>query len=258
VPRIARFIGLLLLCAACTPAAPPVVIYVTATPEPVTLAPTEPPTELPTETAEATVTFRLLPTSTPGAPTAAPPSLTPSFTPEPSESPVPKGTAGKVAACRMTLAPNGFTTLYQNDKTLQAALGCPQSAVVAVDSVTLPFENGFMIWSFSLADQQRKVIYALFNNGTYLRTDDTWSSVADPADTGEVAPAGKKAPTRGFGKLWKLNAAVRGGLGWALTDEAATRAQIQRFERGELLYVASTDQIYIFTGGRWRVSGTKF
>lgn len=242
----------------------PNVIYVTATPAPVAELPSATPNPAATalfgppgaDTPE--VTFRPLPTFTRAAPTLPPPSLTPTFTPEFTDTPpAPPASAGPAPSCALRMQPNGFTTLYQRDAALRTALGCPLSAPVAVSSASLPFDNGQMLWVSSFADQPQKMIYALFSTGAYGRFPDTWVEGADPADTGEAAPAGKNAPVRGFGKVWKNNPTVR-GLGWALGAERGTAGQIQRFERGEMLFVADLGQTFIFTGGRWRADGTPF
>ncbi len=245
-------------------------IYITAT-----SAPTDPPTLTPQVTDTAvlgptsdapTITWTPLATGTKTPPPTDPASFTPSFTPEFTETPTPKVSsvpdavavlAVNLSSCG-TLTPNGFTTIFQQDKTIQAALGCAQSAPTAINSAVETFDSGTMLWASALADQPRKVIYVLLNNGSYQRYDDTWFDGTDPASTGENPPAGRKVPARGFGKVWHSNPAVHSGLGWAQTDEAGTSGEIQRFARGEMLYVASTNQIYIFAGGAWRANPTKF
>ncbi len=235
-------------------------IYVTATA--IALAPTlsDTPADTPVfgPTSALTITWTPLPTGTKTPVPPLRPTLTQSFTPEFTDTPAPTFAPQSLQKCSGTMQPNGFTTLFQRDKALQAALGCPQSSPVAISSATLAFDNGTMLWASALADQPRKVIYALFNNGTYQRYDDTWIENVDPATTGDNPPAGRKAPIRGFGKVWHNNPTARSGLGWALGDEAGTSAQIQRFERGELIYVASTNQTYILAGGTWRADPTKF
>jgi hypothetical protein len=42
---------------------------------------------------------------------------------------------------------------------------------------------------------------------------------------------------RGFGKVWRSEAAVRERLGWATAREQGITAQVQRFERGTMLWV---------------------
>ena len=260
-------------CSAFADHATPVPVYVTAT-----FVPTDPPTLTPIAadtsvlgpTSAIAVSWTPLPTGTKTPLPTIPASLTPSFTPEFTETPTPKvkpGTTGSPApgalnncgAPQTALLPaNGFTTLYQRDPAIQAALGCVQSAPVAISSAVETFDSGAMFWASALADQPHKVIYALYNNGTYQRFDDNWTEGIDPAITGETAPAGRKVPIRGFGKVWHGNPTVHNGLGWATSDEGGTSGQIQRFARGELLYVASTNQIYVLAAGSWHADPTHF
>ena len=255
------------------PTLTPVVLYITATPAPASDTPEASATWVigPTISAiDLALTLPVLPTATITlVPTNPPPpaSLTPSFTPEFTDTPTPKGTkvvagAGVVipagqSAC-VGLAANGFTTIFQRDPTTQAALGCPASAAVAISSASETFEHGLLLWASAFADQPHKVIYALFANGTYQRYDDNWQDGVSPATTGENPPSNFKVPIRGFGQVWHTNPAVRNGLGWALTDEAGTSGQIQRFARGEMLFVASLNQTYILANGVWRADPTRF
>jgi hypothetical protein len=54
---------------------------------------------------------------------------------------------------------------------------------------------------------------------------------------------------RGFGKVWRDNGTVRDTLGWAMSGEAGGTAQIQLFERGEMVYVAQAGQTYLLVTG---------
>jgi hypothetical protein len=118
------------------------------------------------------------------------------------------------------------------------------------------------VWASQLGELPTEVIYVLFANGTYQRYDDTWIEGVDPSTPPDSPPAGRTVPMRGFGKVWMTNAPVKNGLGWALVPEAGTGAQIQRFERGEMLYLASLNQTFVFVqgagGGTWRVENTPY
>jgi serine/threonine-protein kinase len=251
-------------CSALGPRATSTPIFVTATSAPVA--------ELPTSTTESTAVFG--PTQDPNAtpvmlPTigtatttpipSLPPSLTPTFTATYTESPEPRRTAA-VRACT-TVPQGGFATIYNRDAALKQALGCPVSAAVAINSAVQQFDNGRMVWASQLADAPTKVIYVVYNNNTFQRYTDSWIEGADPESTGEIAPPGRVTPIRGFGKVWHNNASVKNGLGWAAGPEAGTPGQIQRFERGEMLFVASIGQTFVFIGsgaGTWRTDGTPF
>lgn len=239
-------------------------IFVTATPI---------PTEIPPATATPAMTAVLGATlaaqaSTAQLPTLAsatatlPPrkiTLTPSFTLTGTDTPPPKGTKAALTTC--TVAPmGGFATVYAQDVSLASQLGCPVSAAIPIQSATLSFQNGAMVWASQLADIQGKVIYALFNNGTYQRFNDVWTEGVNPESTGDIPPAGLNAPMRGFGKIWHENAIVKNSLGWATNTEVGTAGTIQRFERGEMIFVASVGQTFIFVGGTntWRMVAVAF
>jgi hypothetical protein len=247
--------------------APPTVtpIYITATPVPpvIPIVATETPSATPVLAATPDVP---LPTHGPGrtaTPTPPPPiTMTPTFTPTTTDTPVTPGAvgyapvgglssdgAGPGTACAN--APQGvFGAIYQSDQNLQTALGCPlASAGSAVGSAYQPFQNGVMIWVSSLGVQPQAAIYALLNNGTYQRFNDTWQEGVDPASSGAVPPQGMLEPVRGFGKVWRENPMVRDTLGWALTGESGGTAQILMFERGEMLSVSQAGQTYILITG---------
>lgn len=265
--RILILIAAVVLIAGCSalgprPTATP--IFVTATSVPVA--------ELPTAATESTAVFgptqdpNATPVTLPTQETATatllptlPPSLTPTFTATYTESPVPRSTV--VARVCTTVPQGGFATIYNRDAALKQALGCPVSAAVAINSAVQQFDTGRMVWASQFADAPTKMIYVVYNNNTYQRYTDSWFEGADPESTGEIAPAGRMTPIRGFGKVWHNNAAVKNGLGWAAGPEAGTPGQIQRFERGEMLFVASIGQTFVFIGsgaGAWRADGTPF
>lgn len=262
--RLYATLLLALILSACTFTAPkptPAPIYVTATPIPIFDTPTPEGTLVLGPTPSGTEELAVFPTLAPATktpPPSQPPSLTPSFTASFTESPVPKGT--KVTLKCTTELQGGFATIFQ-DKTIQTALGCPVSPAIAISSASLNFENGSMLWASQYADIPTKAIYALYNNGTYQRFDDNWFEGKDPETTGEIPPAGKNTPVRGFGKVWHNNPAVKSGLGFATNTEVGTAGEIQRFEHGEMLFVASLKQTFIFISGTtntWRANGTPF
>jgi hypothetical protein len=253
--------GLLLAgCGLIAPRLTPAPIYVTATPavELPTDSPTPENTAVVGPTLASTPTSALptLSTSTATPPATQKPSLTPSFTLTYTDSPEPSQ-AGGVVKCP-TAPQGGFAAIFAQDVALQKALGCPQGPAVAISSAVQAFDNGRMLWASQLGDVPTKVIYVLYNNGTYQRYVDTWVENVDPASTGEVAPPGRNTPVRGFGKVWHNNPAVKNTLGWATNTEAGTPGQIQRFERGEMLFVTALGQTFIFTGGMWRANATPF
>jgi hypothetical protein len=240
-------------------------IYVTATPLPVLETPTPEITDVLGATAVFTDGLAVLPTFPTATFTPFPtnkPTLTPSFTPSATESPTPKGTktTPKSPVNCPTAAQGGFATIYAQDVNLQAQLGCPVAPPIPVNSATLAFENGSMVWASQYGDSPGKVIYVLYANGSFQRFSDVWTEGVHPEHTGEVAPQGLNAPGRGFGKIWHDNQAVKTALGWALNTEVGTGGQLQRFERGEMYFIAAVNQTYIFIAGanQWRTSPIPF
>ncbi len=237
-------------------------IYVTATPAPDTATPTPGNTPVlgPTPASTTTSVAFVVPTATQTQLPTRTPSLTPSFTATFTDTPVATQKAGAPLKCT-TAAEGGFGAIFGGDVALQRVIGCPQSSAVAINSAVQPFDNGRMLWASQLGDVPTKVIYVLYNNGTYQRYTDTWVEGVDPVTTGENPPPGRVTPIRGFGKVWHNNAAVKSGLGFATGPESGTGGQIQRFERGEMLFVAGLGQTFIFVGGTtstWRAMSTPF
>ncbi len=250
--------------------APPTVtpIYITATPEPpiVPIVATETPAATPVVAATSAVA---LPTQAAGrtaTPSPAPPiTMTPSFTPTMTDTPITPGAVGFApvggdvglaasggasgGACTTAIS-GTFGTIYQSDPGLQSALGCPQASGASdVSSAYQTFQNGVMIWISSLGTQPQAAIYALYNNGTYQRFNDTFTEGIDPDSSGAQPPPGLQEPVRGFGKVWRENPAVRETLGWATSGESGGTARVLMFERGEMLSVAQANQTYIMISG---------
>jgi hypothetical protein len=246
--------------------APPTVtpIYITATPLPqvVPIVATETPAA--TAVLSSTQEIDLLPTQVvitrTATPTAPPPiTMTPSFTPTTTNTPVTPGSvaafapvggagSGSTGGTGCASVPAGtFGAIYQSDPTL-AALGCPLATnASSVGSAYQPFQNGLMVWVSSLGAQPQAAIYALYNNGTYQRFNDTFQDGVDPASGGASPPPGLLEPVRGFGKVWREQASARDTLGWATSGESGATAQVLLFERGEM--VALAGQTYIMITG---------
>lgn len=246
--------------------APPTVtpIYITATPFPLVVPIVATETPLPTSVLAPT-SAALLPTQAPrtATPTPAPAiTRTPTFTPTATDTPITPGAAGfvpvggvggpaSVGAAGCANPPQGyFGALFQAEPALSAALGCPLTgASSAVSSAYQPFQNGVMIWVASLGVPAQPAIYAVYNNGTYQRFNDTFVEGVDPASAGAQPPPGLLEPVRGFGKVWRDYAAVRDTLGWATGGEIGGSAQVLAFERGEMISVAQAGQTYILIAG---------
>mgnify|MGYP005848389165 CR=1 FL=1 len=231
----------------------------TSSPSPtVASTPLMAPTRITSPTPFHTSTPTLTQTFTPA------PTLTPSFTP--TNTPASRATRSGGGACSPPAG--GFALIYQADAGLQAALGCPISqqqgvapSAWSVQAAYQPYEHGYMVWASRFGWSERGVIYALFDDGTYRRFDDTWQEGVDPIDGSESPPDGLFEPVRGFGKVWRDNPDVRAALGWARTPESGGDGQIQLFSGGEMLYVSQMGLTYIFMQGppaRWRPDPTPF
>lgn len=251
-----------------------------------TLTPTDTDTPTPTLSAtlsvtpSATITETATPTPTDTATfTPAPPDneaiiqlielavqatvLPPGFLPAITPGAVDIGTPGTVqvvtppsVTCQFP-PPGGFGTVYLADATLAQQLGCAVGqppVTTSANSASQLFERGSMIW----LQGAPSLIYALGNNGRFQRFDDTYNPNADPFSGGETPPSGLREPVRGFGKVWRQYPNVRGDLGWALTDETGGSATIQRFDRGQMLYLPQRGEILALVEdaggltGNWR------
>ncbi|WP_162909860.1 hypothetical protein [Aggregatilinea lenta] len=209
----------------------------------------------------ATEVVSILPTAAERTTTPTPPppiTMTPTFTPSPTDTPVtpnaaayaPVGAAPGESTGACATAPEGsFATIYAADPQIQTGLGCPLSGSTPTSSAYTTFQNGLMVWVASLGSPPQSVIYVLFNNGTYQRLTDTFTEGVDPSSTGMAPPEGFAEPVRGFGKVWRDTPGVREGIGWASSGEIAGAAQVQLFERGEMLALTQSGQTFIFIAG---------
>ncbi len=248
------------------PTPQPITIIVTATfaptntLDPAAISPTPPPELFPTPVL-GPVTTSLFPVLTATAtprPTQKP-TLTPSFTPTYTDTAAPTVNVG-VGTCT-SQAQGGFAAIYNRDTALQQALGCAVSAAITITTATQDFEGGRMLYISQFGEVPTRMIYALYAGGTFQRFPDTWTQGVDPETLSgiEPAPSGRFAPIRGFGKVWAANPSVRSNLRWALGSEnGATGSMIQRFERGEMIFIVSLGQTLITTGSTWRVDAGKF
>lgn len=156
----------------------------------------------------------------------------------------------------------GFGVVFASDPTLIQQIGCPVGAPplsVTAASAWQPFERGSMAWVQNPAG----VIFVLYEGLRFQRYNDTFTAGIDPESGGETPPVGLIEPVRGFGKVWRGDPAVRGGLGWATTAETGGDSVILAFERGTMIYLPQRGETLVlvndpggFTGSwrAWRVS----
>jgi len=104
---------------------------------------------------------------------------------------------------------------------------CPMTAEVGW-AAQQPFEHGFMIWL-----EPSQTIYVFFTNfggQSYRRYEDTFKEGDPESDPNLIPPAGLLQPLRGFGVIWRENAEVRDGLGWAKTGETGFETWRQSYQ----------------------------
>ncbi|MEM6281964.1 MAG: hypothetical protein AAF787_07205 [Chloroflexota bacterium] len=151
-------------------------------------------------------------------------------------------------------APGGFGTLENEDFTVRALLGCPQSnppTVTTASSAYQTFERGFMLW---VDTPGTGTIYVGLDSGTYQTYPDTWNADSDPVSGNNTPPdAALSEPIRGFGKVWRDNPPVRDALGWATSPERGDTTAYLLYQQGTLLYTPQRGEIIAFGGsGGWR------
>ncbi len=149
--------------------------------------------------------------------------------------------------------PSPFAGVVVANPALTQLIGCPigePPLTIMFGGAYQPFEHGAMLWLGTTPS----AIYALYNNGTLARYDDTFVQGVDPDNIGQTPPAGLLAPIRGFGKVWMNNPAVQSGLGWATQNEQGLDVVVQEFTQGRMLHIPAQNRIYIFmtTSNTWQ------
>jgi eukaryotic-like serine/threonine-protein kinase len=197
--------------------------------------------------AAVTPTDTVLPTSIPPTATtlptaAASPATTP--TRQPTATSLPVVTA--MPACPAITGP--FAAVWQG---AQSSIGCGAGRAIKGQIVQEDFSGGKMFWREPIDIGQALV---LFNNGTWRIFQHSPYPEGAPEfscpapDTPEQCPP---TPRRGFGMMWCDIAAIRQGLGNAMTCEYSYSGAMQQFERGFML---QTDRgiTYLFQAdGTW-------
>ena len=147
----------------------------------------------------------------------------------------PPVSGGGTSNCAVQPAPE-FANASKN-AAVQARLGCPTAAPFSTSLVIESFQTGFMIW------RDTKEIYVISTaalqkgaaTDTFWRFPDNWNDSIPPSDPNLVPPTGLIQPIRGFGYVWRSNANVRNGLGWATANEQPYQATWQVFEHGWMM-----------------------
>ena len=132
-------------------------------------------------------------------------------------------------------------------------VACPQTDVGEVQAAYEVFENGYMIWRGDTSD-----IYVLLNTGDVRVVKDRWQG--EMITFPDPPPAGLYQPTRGFGRVWVDDPALRRAIGWAVTLEQGYTMNYQlSSDYSPRLYVNWPDGTVIYLSlygdtGTWGVA----
>ncbi len=183
----------------------------------------------------AVVTASPTPTTTPSlTPTRATPTAVTSAPPMPTPT------------CAITPAAN-YAKIW-NAFGGRERLGCALNQVHATDAAYEAFENGFMYWR-----KDALKIYVLYNAGAWAEYTDSYKGEPEPPIT-PTPPAGKVAPVRGFGKVWREQlGGAKSALGWATAAEQGLSASpVEDFQRGVIFTCGGRGTFVLFRdNGRW-------
>jgi hypothetical protein len=184
------------------------------------------------------------PTATPVPPTATP--VQPTATPvPPTATPVAPTPTPTLLTC--SIAPIlGFGQVWNTYPTVRDRLGCPVELELNTESAEETFIGGYMFWRGDL-----RLVYALYNDGTWQSFVDTWLDGDLEWDTTIVPPAGYYQPKRGFGKVWREQPGVRDKLSWATTEERGLGASWQAYQGGLMLWSDVQGFFVLYNDGTW-------
>ena len=127
-----------------------------------------------------------------------------------------------------------FRDVYDREQ-----LGCSERTLLDQQMARQDFEKGLMLWR---ADSEQ--IYVVYDDGQWQTFDDSW-------DEGQSAISCSEAEThdtsvaRGFGQIWCDQIDVRNRLGKPKTLEFATSGDIQHFEKGVIVFDATTGEMFV-------------
>jgi hypothetical protein len=140
----------------------------------------------------------------------------------------------------------GFGDFWRSNAQVRACLGCPIEPEKSVWMAEQLFTGGRMFWR-----EDTRVIYVLFNDGTWQRFPDTWRAGDPELSCSAVPPSGYYQPRRGFGKVWCENGPVRTRLSWATMEERGFTGAVEAFERGLMLWSPRLGIYMLCNDGRW-------
>ena len=140
----------------------------------------------------------------------------------------------------------GFGRIWNGYSAVRSRLNCPTEVEKSLWAGEESFQGGYMFWR-----QDTNKIYVLYNNGTWNQYDDTWTTAEPEWDGSIVPPWGYFQPKRGFGKVWRNDANVRNGLGWATTEERGFQGSVQAFQGGTMLWSNARGIMVLYNDGHW-------
>lgn len=138
-----------------------------------------------------------------------------------------------------------FRAVYEQNPELGKRLGKPVERERDVLVAEQGFQGGHMLW---LADT--KTILVMNTDGTWTRHEDTWTE-AEPESMGLQPPPDLYEPIRGFGKVWRENAPVRGALGWGTNRERGYAGATQEFVQGTMTWSDQHVVYVLYADGTW-------
>jgi len=158
------------------------------------------------------------------------------------------GTPSAVSINCPTTPAMPFTPIWQNIAPVQPLMRCPSGDPYEVPGVWQSFEHGAMFWRQS--DRSIFVLSELairqgLPSDVWWRVADTWQEGEPESDPNLVPPEGLLQPVRGFGKVWRSNAFVRDGVGWATSQEISTSSVWQTFDGGWMMTGPGGAPIYV-------------
>lgn len=110
-----------------------------------------------------------------------------------------------------------FFSFTAGDEDPQAP--CPGN-LQSMEAVGQNFEGGRVLWYNTTAiGYPTDTLYVIYNDGSWVRYEDTWAEGQTESDPSIVPPAERVQPVRAIGKLWREQPGVRQKLGWAYAAE---------------------------------------
>jgi plastocyanin len=142
---------------------------------------------------------------------------------------------------------------------------CPARPAALTSAAEQLFEGGRMVWLQEIPKESTRsglasegpLIFVFYEDGRWLRFEDTWTTAEPERDPDLVPPEGMVQPQRGFGKVWGNNPQVREALGWASRPEQAFEGAYQHiwvpyyFTRSAYMRTADGRILLLDANGYW-------